>query len=306
MDFNSLIKEICLENNIKCTNLSSDWIVVLEKDNVKKFIAGYKFGVNDHAFGEILDDKFATYELLRLYDIPVCEHNIFYSKNNKNSYTQDRNNFDYIKNLFDKYNHDIVVKINNGTCGINVNRITNINDLKEFYEHFTNNSSYSICPFYNIENEYRVIVLNNKIELIYKKELPVVYGNNKNTIRELLEKFNPKYFKNINNDELNSVLGLNEKYIYSWKFNLSNGSRPSLAIKDEEKKQILEIINNIISKINVGFCSIDIIKTLDNKYMVLEINSGIMMKNFAQEVIDGYDIAKNIYTKAILEMFENN
>ena len=30
------------------------------------------------------------------------------------------------------------------------------------------------------------------------------------------------------------------------------------------------------------------------------------MKNFAQEVIGGYDIAKNIYTKAILEMFENN
>lgn len=30
INFNSLIKEICLENNIKYTSLSSDWIVVLE------------------------------------------------------------------------------------------------------------------------------------------------------------------------------------------------------------------------------------------------------------------------------------
>lgn len=280
MDFNSLIREICLENDIKCVSLSSDWIVVLEKNNIKKTIAGYKFDNNNHAFGEILDDKFATYELLKLYDIPVCEHNIFYSKNNENSYVQSRNSWDYINSLFNKYNHDIVIKINNGTCGVNVNRIT------------------------NIENEYRVVVLNNKIELIYKKELPIVYGNNKNTIKELLEKFNPNYFKNINSDELNNVLDLNEKYIYSWKFNLSNGSMPSLDVKDEEKKHILEIINSILNKINVGFCSIDVIRTVENKYMVLEINSGVMMKNFAQEVIGGYDIAKSIYTKAILEMFE--
>lgn len=191
-----------------------------------------------------------------------------------------------------------------GTCGMNGNRITNLNNLLSFYNSITSNSSYSICPFYNIENEYRVIVLNNRIELIYKKELPIVYGNNKNTIKELLDQFNFNYFKNVNDDELKRVLKLNEKYIYSWKFNLSNGSKPSLKIKDDEKKHILEIVNDILNKINVGFCSIDIIKTIDNKYMILEINSGVMMKNFIQEVTNGYDIAKIIYTKAILEMFK--
>lgn len=92
-----------------------------------------------------------------------------------------------------------------------------------------------------------------------------MYGNNK----ELLERFNFNYFKNINNDELNNILELDQKYIYSWKFNLSNDSESSLDVKDEEKIHILEIINSIFDKINVVFCSIDIIRTTDNRYMVL-------------------------------------
>ena len=43
---------------------------------------------------------------------------------------------------------------------------------------------YSICPFYDITNEYRAIILNGNIELIYKKELPVVYGNGKESIKD--------------------------------------------------------------------------------------------------------------------------
>ena len=47
-----------------------------------------------------------------------------------------------------------------------------IEELKEYYDNNKSEKSFSICPFYKIINEYRVIVLNNKVELIYKKELP--------------------------------------------------------------------------------------------------------------------------------------
>ena len=131
-----------------------------------------------------------------------------------------------------------------------------------------------------------------------------MYGDGLSTIKELLKKFNYEYFKNINDKNLDKVLGINEKYMYNWKFNLSCGSRASFEINEKDKIRILEIVNNLLNKIELGFCSVDIIKTLDNEYIILEINSGVMMKNLIKENENGLSIAKSIYKEAILSMFK--
>ena len=46
----------------------------------------------------------------------------------------------------------------------------------------------------------------------------------------------------------------------------------------------------------------DIIKT-ESKFMVLEINSGVMMTNLIKENIDGKNIAFKIYEEEILNIF---
>ena len=65
-----MFKEICNELGIKCTLLSKDWIFMLEKDDKRKFLAGYKSSLNDHALGMVLDDKYALFEVLKTLDIP--------------------------------------------------------------------------------------------------------------------------------------------------------------------------------------------------------------------------------------------
>ena len=170
-EFHEIIKEICKENNIKIDILSEGWIIVLQKKSKKKFIVGHKFDINNHALGKILDDKYGTYEILKLSDVPVCEHSIAYSQVNQSTYAIKYNTLNYYIEIFNKYNQDIVIKENTGTCGKNVNRIKSIEELKEYYDNNKSEKSLSICPFYKIINEYRVIVLNNKVELIYKKEL---------------------------------------------------------------------------------------------------------------------------------------
>lgn len=302
-EFCDLILEICRDNDIKCNILSDGWVIVLEKNNMKKFIVGYKFDNNNHAFGKVLDDKFATYELLKLCNVDVCEHNLIYSLDNKNGFVKEKCGYDYIKSLFDKYG-DIVIKVNTGTCGVNVFRFKGFSELSEFYSKLrSKNSSFSICPFYNIVNEYRVIVVNNRIELMYKKELPRVYGDGRRTIKELLEEFNYEYFKNISDDSLDAVLDKDREYLYNWKFNLSGGARASFDIDPYDRLKIEKMIYDLFSKLDFGFCSIDIIKTIDNDFLVLEINSGVMMKNLIRENVDGECIAKDIYTKAIFEIF---
>lgn len=299
-----LIKDTSEEKNIECTFISNDWVIVLEKDNKIRTITGYKFDLNKASISKIFDDKYATYELLSLYNIPVVEHKLLYTKNNKNDYANGINNYEYIKEIYKKYNNDIVIKINKGTCGINVNHFTKLIDIKQYYNKLNGDQSYSISPFYNIENEYRVIVLNNEIRLMYKKVLPIIHGDGKSTIKELLKRHNYNYFKDYNGINKNVILGKDEEYIYSWKFNLSSGATASFNIDNKTKQIIEDIIRKITDKLDIGFCSIDIIKTRSNSYYVLEINSGVMMKNLLLENEEISDKIKKIYSDAIDLMFK--
>lgn len=300
MIFKTIIKEICEEENINYKVISKDWIIVLEKNGITNFITGYKFGMNNHALGELLDDKYATFELLKQIDIPIIEHNILYGPNNDNEYAKGSNSTEYIKALFNEYNKDIVLKINDGTCGTNVLHIQDEYELVKQYKRLSEKYfSMSLCPYYDIENEYRTVVVNGKVELLYKKLKPVVIGDGKSTIKELLVNFNNDYFKKIYDKELEVILENGKSYEYDWRFNLAKGSKASLEIENRLKNDIEKLAEEISKKIGLGFGSIDIIRTKNNELFIMEINSGVMMENFAMQVPDGYNIAKNIYRKVI-------
>ena len=309
-NFKRIIKQIALENNISYETLSCDLVIKLKKDNKVRYINGYKFGLNNQSLGLILDDKYATYELLNSFNIKVCKHHILFKSSNKDYYAKEFNSFQYCYNLFLKYNKNVVLKINNGTCGNHVYHITNKKDLKKTYKKLLKyNFSISLCPFYNIKTEYRAILLNNKIELIYAKINPVVIGNGKDKLIDLLKEFNPSYFCNksnlLNKVNYNYVIKDKERYVYDFRFNLSKGSIITEEIDNKTKSIISNMAIDISEKINLKFGSIDIIKTYDDKYYVLEINSGVMIENYISLVENGYDNAKKIYTDAIKEMFKN-
>ena len=304
--FPRIIKEICNELDINYEFLSKDWIIKLSKDEKIRFISGYKFDLLNHACGICFDDKYATYEVLNSIGVSTVKHDIIYRSTNKNSYANDCKGLEYLIELFNKYKRNIVLKVNNGTCGIDVYHITNINDLKDKYNLLiSKNYSLSVCPFYEIENEYRAIILNGEVKLLYKKIKPVVTGDSIKTIKELLMDFNNEYFKNYDDDNKDYVLPLNETFEYDWKFNLSKGAISSLDIDYNDKENIDNIIKLLKPIINNGFCSVDIIKTKDNNFYVMEINRGVMMQNFIKQNENGYMIAKLIYKEAIIEMFNN-
>ena len=296
--YKNIIKEICSELNIKYTFLSKDWIIMLEKNNKTKFISGYKFDLNSHAEGNCIDDKYAMYEVLKYKNIPVIEHRILYDEKNREPYARDSKDRKIVFDYFDKYK-TIVLKSNTGTCGRDVYKIENKEEINEVLDKlFQKNFSISICPFYEIDNEYRAIVLNGEVKIIYSKERPIVYGDGKKLLSELLKEFNPSYHYHIDKDY---VLNKDKKYIYSWKHNLSNGSTINMNI--DNKEYLINLAKNTAKSLNLVFGSVDIIRVKD-KYYILECNSGVMMDNLIKILPDGYNIAKNIYKEAILKMFE--
>ena len=126
----------------------------------------------------------------------------------------------------------------------------------------------------------------------------MIIGDGKNTIKKLLKDFNPAFFddKEIEND---CILNEGEIYEYDWRFNLSKGAKASIEIDETVRKKVEDIAINLTKSLNIRFCSVDVIKTTDNKYYVMEVNSGVMMENIIRQMPKGYEIAKKIYEKVI-------
>lgn len=302
--YKEIIKDICNELDIKYEYLSKDWLIKLEYNNKIKYLANNKFPINDYVVGKIMDDKYALYEILHNLNIPVCLHHILFNINNNATYTKGCHTKEDILNIYNKYNHDVVVKPNNGSQGKNVYHIKDIDELYEITNKLLEtNYSISICPFYHIKNEYRVIILDNEIKLLYKKINPIVIGDGIHTLKELLINFNEYYFKDI--DIPNIILKKNEEYIYDFRFNLSKGSIASLDIDEYLKNKLSELALDVTKKVGIRFASIDIIETTDNELLVLEANSGVTMNKVINFIPKGYNIAKDIYKEAILKMFED-
>ena len=306
-NFKEIIKEICIEDNIKYSFLSKDWVIMLEKNGKTRFISGYKFDLNSHAMGLIADDKYALYEVLKTKNIPVIEHKIVYNKTNNLDYAIGCNTYEYVKEYFQKNNQNIVIKPNDGTCGKNVYNVTNENEIDAVLDKiFLKNYSISMCPFYKIKHEYRAIMLNGENVLLYAKYLPIVTGDGNKSIRQLLLDFNYDYFVDkLEDSKYDTVLPKDKTFEYNWKFNLSQGSIAKKLTDKLLEDRLIKIAKQVCNEINLKFGSIDIIETTDGQLLVLEVNSGVMLENYVRLNPQDYTHVKNIYRNAIINLFKD-
>lgn len=291
--FHQIIDKIGDELNIKVTHLSDNWVIVLEKDRQIHYIEGHKFDLNNHAIGNIIDDKGLFYDILKYKQIPCCFHKVIFKNYDKNE----------VESFFFEHHQEIIVKGNVGTCGKLVFKICDLDTLFKTIDYlFRSQYSVSLCPYYDIENEYRVILLNKEIRLLYGKRKPLIIGDGKSNVQSLLEK---------NNLHLRTKI-IDEKYIpkkneiveLDFRFNLSCGGTLFWEIDEELRKKIENLAFKVVSELNISFASVDIIYTKNHELLVLEANSGIMMTNLIKLNGDkGYNIAYNLYKEAIELMF---
>ena len=297
-EFQELIKEICQEQNITCQVLSQDFILKLEKNKQQKYIYAYKFPLNDHGIGLIMDDKYAFYSVLKDLNIKSVEIIPIFP-----DYDQDTL-ISYLKRY-----QTIILKPNNGTCGKDVFIINSKKDLFLKLDYLLNkNAPVCLSPYYDIKNEYRLIVLNGQIKVIYGKKRPIIRGDGVSTIKTLLKKFNSYYYSKESNLEklnfdLNKVLKKGEELEISFKFNLANGSTIFDITDKFLEEKLLCLAKKIIKKLNIQFASIDIID-VGHELLVLEANSGVMMDNYRHIHERGHAISKKIYQEAIISLFE--
>lgn len=296
-EFNNIIKEICQELEIKLTILSDDWMKVLEKNGKIKYIEGNRFSLNTQSIGNILDDKGLFYDLINYKNYPIIKHHVIFKDTTKEE----------ILAFFSSNKEKIVLKGSVGACGKEVFLIDNKDELlQKINELFKTQYSVCLCPYYDILHEYRVIVLDNKVKLIYGKNRPVVVGDGKHNLKELALAFNETYFMDDSKCQFdkNYIPKINEEVMINFQFNLSKGTKSFLEIDPLLKEKLMTLAVSISKDLDIAFSSIDIIETTNHELLIMEANSGVTISKFINNHQDGYKMAYDVYKDAIIKMFE--
>lgn len=281
-----IIKELLKEMDIKFSSFASDWVFKLEKNNLTKSIIGYRFELNSNTSDLICTDKVATSEILEAANIPVVKHHFFMLNKDK---IIDWHEINKVFNLYGK----IVCKPNNGSGGNLVFLVETKKQLESAVINIFQTTDYlAIAPFYEIINEYRVIILDNEVKLIYQKNIPFVIGDGINKVNNLTNFV-------IDKQLINYIPSKDEIVKLTWKHNLSLGATGEVVINNEVEKLALKAFKVL----DLRFASIDVIETLEG-IKILEANSGVTIDKFAGLNSEYYNLAKNIYKEAILKMFE--
>ena len=295
----TLLRQISNEEGYAFRTYSYDWVKQIIKDGSSMFIYGYNFPLNDTSFTLIANDKSCTSEVLTSLNIPNVEHRYFMSPNDLHyvKYLGVDSNWSEMSRLLEKHGK-LVIKPNSGTGGSGLHIADSYEKLeKAVNEIFSHSTTLSISPYREIENEFRVIILNKAPSLVFKKVRPFVIGNGTDSISVL----GAKCGKRIDSDlgiDLNYVPAKDERIEIGWKHNLGQGSVPEILTCGKEYLEVTSLALEALSALGGTFASVDCVR-IDGKYHVLEINSGVMMDNFANTNPSNYKIAKDIYHEAI-------
>ena len=302
-NFSRILREIAEEEGMILTSFSEDWAFSLEKDGKKLFIVSHHFPLNPASVSELCRDKALTFEVLSSCGIPAAEH-VFLPNTSYSAYQGQASTEEQAREYLKKHGR-IVLKDNYGTGG---NRVFFAADEEALYEAvkelLSRTAALSLSPYYEIEAEYRAVVLDGTVRLVFSKERPYVLSDGKSTVRELLQGAlenvgSEAALKNrMTEEDPERTPEAGTKVFLNWKHNLGQGAIARVLQEDETKSELSRLAIRAANALNVRFASVDMIRTEDS-LMVLEVNSGVMMEHFAAQTEESYQAAKEIYKDAV-------
>ncbi len=306
-----LVREIADDMGLDFKSFSHDWILQLAQGETKRHIFGYNFEINSATAHMLASDKAATSSLLKSAGLPHVEHKFFLHAR-LHKHISGQGNWDPILDYAKQHGYPLVIKPNEGTGGNDVTKVENQLELEQCVTKlFGKTREISISPYVEIEQEYRAILLDDEVMVIYAKMRPTLIGNGQASIIELLQRKSieqsiPQSLasKAMESYEgrLSHVLEDGEKLPLNWKHNLGGGAVAQIVAEEELEARIVKLAIQAAQAIGIRFASIDIVR-VEEEMRVLEINAGIMMENFSENYPDKRDLVKGIYTKAIQTMF---
>jgi len=311
-----LVREVeraASQRGIRVDHIAQGWILRLQRGQTVRHVHGYTFDLNPAATSAIACDKAATSAALAACGLPRVEHRLFLHPSMAR-FVAHAGNWDEMLRYFESCECDVVVKDNLGTGGRGVHRARSRVALEAaVLSLFERGQSVAMCPFVDIREETRFVVLQGECEAAYTKVRPTVTGDGRRTVLELLAdqitrtgmtRECGRLLANLDADSasvLREVPASGEVRLLNWRHNLGQGATLSLIEPRPQDPRAL-LAAAAATALNLRFGSVDIV-TVGGKPMVLEVNSGVMMEALATTP-GGGELAARVYDRAVGLMFD--
>jgi glutathione synthase/RimK-type ligase-like ATP-grasp enzyme len=280
----------CAKRAIAVDVRADGWLIVMQRGARRRFAFGYDVGLNSAVAHRIANDKSATAEVLRIFGIACVPHALFLNPE-MNHYIRARGSWEAMLGLLNESLSGIVVKPNEGTSGKSVFRVTSKPALELAVKQiFASHMSLAISPYHDIEDEVRVVLIDEAPLVVYSKNRPSVEGDGKHSLLELaLEATSAErrstvlagMMAELDKAELDAILPPGRRRVLNWRHNLDSGAQPVLLQPGEIRDACVQLAVKAAQAIDIRFASIDVVRVA-GVWQVLEINSGVMMEAFSK------------------------
>jgi glutathione synthase/RimK-type ligase-like ATP-grasp enzyme len=296
--FVDTIRRYCSSHGITVEVRSDGWLVAMQRGSQRRLAFGYDLGLNSAVAHRIANDKTATSELLALSGIASVPHTLFLGPR-LNAHFPPAGSWQAMLDLLAEHPKGLVVKPNEGTSGRSVFLVTSKPKLElAVHRIFASHPSLAISPYLDIEDEIRVVLLDQEPLVVYSKSRPSVVGDGERSLIELAVatmavEQRAGILRGMADDltrhELDAVVPAGERRLLNWRHNLDAGSQPILLPSGEAREVCVALARKAASTTGIRFASVDVVRA-DGRWLVLEINSGVMMEALSRyhpELVDG-------------------
>jgi glutathione synthase/RimK-type ligase-like ATP-grasp enzyme len=176
--FVQAIRRYCATHGIALDVRAGGWLLAMRSRAKRHFAFGYDIGLNSAIAHRLANDKSATAEVLALEGVPCVPHRLFLNpKLGKN--VVGPNWRDAMLELLHDHPQGVVVKPNEGTSGRSVFKVTTEAELDHAAaEVFSMSAGLVISPYVAIEQEVRVILLDDVPLVVYSKQRGSAWRHN--------------------------------------------------------------------------------------------------------------------------------
>src|SRR5438105_6409075 len=164
--FVQAIKRYCANHGIALDVRAGGWLLTLRRVEQRHFAFGYDIGLNSAIAHRLANDKSATAEVLALEGVPCIPHRLFLNPKLGRNVVGAAWREAMLVLLHDNP-QGVVVKPNEGTSGRSVFRVTTETELDHAVgEVFSMSTGLVISPYVEIEDEIRVILLDDAPRIV--------------------------------------------------------------------------------------------------------------------------------------------
>jgi len=307
--FVDAVKRYCSDHGIAVDIRSQGWLIVMRRELKTHFTLGYDVGLNSAMAHRIANDKSATAEVLAMSGIACIPHMLFLNPR-LNAHIPPQGSWEAMVDLLDRSPRGIVIKPNEGTSGRDVFLATRRPALElAVNKIFASHLSLAISPYVEIEDEVRVILIDDVPAVVYRKDRPAVAGDGKHSLLELAlaattperrSTVLPGMLADLDRAELDAILPLGQRRVLNWRHNLDSGATPVVLEEGEIRQACVQLAIRAARAIGIRFASVDVVR-VDGDWRVLEINSGVMMEALSKR---HPELVYATYSAALDKVFE--